>query len=1118
MDYISLNKNQRTRMNQITNNKLSMEWQDQSFFDYLIGKLPKIHHYQNEKELEVEINELKKIYSDYDCFSSNKVEFFKKVKNIVKDIRSKNPYWYGLNLYELEECIKQHESCLISGAGGIGKSYFIKCLEEEFERMNIAHLCIYGKFEKDVHNIDLNEINNASEKGFVFIVDAINEMSYNGQNNLLEMIKNIKKNKKIRVILTYRINSIENNILEKYEELLDSNLFFPGVSFESALSELLKISIPNVYKYEDILYSNNALHLSMLCEILSDKKLIAETENSICSVTFILEQYIKKVIQKDSKIIEGINGKQVWIDTKNIAKWMYIQEKKEIDRENLLSIIKTGNKYIDVMLQDGFIQENEYNGKQFFSFTIDSLSDYLISRSVFDDIKDKEFKEQVKIISQKSKNFYNIDETLILVIFDYFAPNYQYIKKLLRESNLMASVDYNLLIKITFNTEYINIFLNEFIPLDKTELISILGGYTDKPFNCVNYLNEYYKDANHQLRELSLVLSKYDVVLNIKRRLKNILYFITISDNNKTAEEAFYFALWCCASPNKEIRCIAVKLLYEITMKINKYKNILIETYIIIKDPYIKESIIYVLANYLNNDKEIFEFFSKLIKNESQLTAKSIKRISLYINKKYDYINWKRDNLYNESKNKNISDFLNEILLIIDFKDKDFMPFRYWGKDNIEMHSEFLSINKSIILEFNQLLEKEFICVKNGECNGSLSFEENIYKEFDINFKDYVLNQISFFDSFEKVIKNIFNLFQESTNKKNPYKYNEDFMNSIFMKCIDIATGIYYGSLMCNYYTNEFATYNNYQESIGYEVYDPLEYDEDININTPIPRYQDFIEKLGDRLINRIYIPQNKDLSWVKDADITRKNLLSILDPIKQKKIEWVILAGRISIQEDNKMSLKWKDTYDIWCCTADEETIIDGQTARYLTIELEDYTENLSEYENYSIKPWLCKNIRSIKYDSGIFDDTNLVLPPAELISFFKLKLDYSDMSWINEEGVKVILCNNNKNSYYTDPIGSTVFIRKDYLEKYLEQHNLKYFAFAEKYIPETGYVDETSLHFEIINGKINKEIMNGGRRYTSKEKVSQECINCTYGFYRNIKEFSDNEFGDFLKMGEQL
>lgn len=1118
MDYISLNKNQRDRMNQITNNKLSMEWQDKSFFDYLIGNLPKIRHYEYEKEIEIEIKELKKIYSDYDCFLSNKVEFFKKIKIIVKDIKAKKPYWYGLNLYELEECIKQHESCLIYGAGGVGKSYFIKCLEEEFEKRNIPHLCIYGKFQKDINNVDLNEINDASENGFVFMVDAINEMSYDGQNNLLKMLKDIKKNKKIRVILTYRINSIENSILEKYEKIVFSKISFPGVSFESALSELLKLSIPNIYKYEDILYSNNALHLSMLCEILSDKKLVEETENSICSVTFILEQYIKKVIQKDSKIIEGINGKQVWIDTKNIAKWMYMQEKKEIDRENLLSIVKTSNNYIDIMLQDGFIQEREYNGKQFFSFTIDSLSDYLISRSLFEDIKDKEFEEQVKIISKKSQKFYTLDETLILVIFDYFAPDYKYIKNLLIESNLINSMNYYLLVKVNFNIEYIKFFLDEFIPTNKTELISIFGGYTDKPFNCVNYLNEYYKNPTHQLKELSSVLSKYDVVLNIKKRLKNILYFITINDNNKKADEAFYFALWCCASPNKDIRCIAVKLLYEITMKTNEYKNILIEIYTTIKDPYIKESIIYVLANYLKNDKKILGFFDELIKNESQLTAKSIKRISVYINKKYDYINWNRENLYSESEDKNISNFLNKILFKIDFEDKDFMPFRYFGKDNIKMHLEFLSIDKNIIFECNQLLEEEFICVKNGECNGSLSFEENIYKELDINFKDYVLDQMSFFYSFENVIKNIFDLFQESTSEKDFYKYNEDFLNSISMKCIDIALGIYYGSLMCNYYTNEFATYNNYQDSIGYEVYDPLEYGEDININTPIPRYQDFIEKLGDRLINRIHIPQNKDLSWVKDADITRENLLSIIEPIKYKKVEWVILAGRISIHESTKGDLKWKDTYDILCCTSDKETIMDGQTARYLTIELDDYTENLSQYENYKVKPWLCKNIRTINYDSGIFDDTNLVLPPAELISFLKLKLDYSDMSWINEDGIKVILCNNNKNSYYTDPIGSTVFIRKDYLEKYLEKHNLKYFAFTEKYIPETGYSDETSLHFEIINGKINKEIINGRRGCSSKEKVIQECINCKYGFYRDIKDFSDNKFWGFLKMDELL
>ena len=58
------------------------------------------------------------------------------------------------------------------------------------------------------------------------------------------------------------------------------------------------------------------------------------------------------------------------------------------------------------------------------------------------------------------------------------------------------------------------------------------------------------------------------------------------------------------------------------------------------------------------------------------------------------------------------------------------------------------------------------------------------------------------------------------------------------------------------------------------------------------------------------------------------------------------------------------------------------------------------------------------------------------------------SDLSWNTSDGIKVVICNNNKNSYYKDPIGGTVFIRKDYLDKYLESHTLKYFAFTERFI----------------------------------------------------------------------
>jgi len=139
----------------------------------------------------------------------------------------------------------------------------------------------------------------------------------------------------------------------------------------------------------------------------------------------------------------------------------------------------------------------------------------------------------------------------------------------------------------------------------------------------------------------------------------------------------------------------------------------------------------------------------------------------------------------------------------------------------------------------------------------------------------------------------------------------------------------------------------------------------------------------------------------------------------------------------------------------------------------LEEYFGELKSYPDNTLKPWLCKDVKNINSQSEVFEETSLVLPPSELVSFFNLKLNVSDLSWENQDKEKVIICNNNKNSYYREPIGGTVFIRKDYFDKFLEGHTVKYFAFTERLIPETGYADETSLHFEIINGKIVKEIL---------------------------------------------
>ena len=263
---------------------------------------------------------------------------------------------------------------------------------------------------------------------------------------------------------------------------------------------------------------------------------------------------------------------------------------------------------------------------------------------------------------------------------------------------------------------------------------------------------------------------------------------------------------------------------------------------------------------------------------------------------------------------------------------------------------------------------------------------------------------------------------------------------------------------MCNHYTNQFATYNIYLNSIGYEVYDPLEYGEEVIITAPIPTFQDYIERLGDYVINALEQPIPRDINWVKDVELTRRNILHLMETVKVKKQEWVMIAGRISLHEEGKHDTKWRDTYDIWCCSSDKEAIDDDGNARYLTIELEEYLGELKAYPENKEKPWLCKSVKNIASQSDIFEETSLVLPPSEIIKFFDLRLNVSDLSWETEDKEKIILCNNNRNSYYRDPIGGTAFIRKDYFDKYAKSHCIKYFAFAERLIPETGYADETS------------------------------------------------------------
>lgn len=332
---------------------------------------------------------------------------------------------------------------------------------------------------------------------------------------------------------------------------------------------------------------------------------------------------------------------------------------------------------------------------------------------------------------------------------------------------------------------------------------------------------------------------------------------------------------------------------------------------------------------------------------------------------------WSRKNLFKYNKDATVSDYLDDILININIFNKDFMPFKYWGKNHIDMHNRFLINDKYDITKINNYLREKYSCVCGGDCSGSLAFEERIMPEIQPIAEITAMDINSFMESFENVFKYVFDYYSISLDRKSTSMSEEDFRQSTYMKCVDIATGLYYGSLMCNYYTNKFATYNNNQNSIGYEVYDPLEYGEDIIITAPIPTYQDFIERLGDYVVNALETSETKDVHWVRNVELTRKNVLHLLETINIEHQEWVMLAGRVSLYEKVEHETTWRDTYELWCCSSENETIKDDGNARYLTIELEDYIGELKSYSDNKIKPWLCKKVNNINSQTEVFDET---------------------------------------------------------------------------------------------------------------------------------------------------
>lgn len=1109
MDYITLNDYNRRRIKSTCSPAIEMSWEDPDLIYTIAGDLPKIRETYYDSKVHNELEALKEHYYTYDFIKTDRESFLSKLKDLIQCIRSQAQYWYGVDAYRVETCIDIQKACLMRGDGGAGKTYFVMKLEEELTVREIPHLCIYGKYENDCQHVDFEEINSLSKnKRFVFVIDAINEMQYKAQVELCNTLKELVCNKGLQVLITYRNKTLDNNVYDLLKGISLHEYSFAGVSYESAIESMVRLGIPDVYKYEDILFSNNALLLSNLMSVLNSDVIISGSRNNIASITHILESGIKSRIDR-----------QEWEVTKKIAAWMAEHESHVMPVDELASITANPDSFISIMEQNGYLSVYTYKEQPNIYFASETLMDYLIARSMLGPLGALSMKKRVDYITRKTKAMPSIKEALIIALFDKYKNKYQELKTILISTDLMDEFSPEVLAKIKFEKDNIQSFLKVFKIKKPIQWLLYIGGYSDKPFNCTNYLNTFFINNTDAQLELTNLLEGNYILGNVVGRLKNLLYFVAFNGaGDPRIGEACYFALWCTSAPNMTIRHLAMKLLYDVASKNDEFRHWLTEILPDIIDPYIIEAIIYTLA-YCDPGikKDTEDCFQKLIQNTNFHYARDIKRISTYMGDPHMYITWEKRNLYKKDDSMIVSEKFQRVLSTVDLMDKYLLPFRYWGHNDFREFDLFLDESKKAITRLNYDLNNNYECLRNNyECRNSDYFKEYLFDVHNVK-GTAVLDNVAVAASYEAATRSIFAIFREDLYDDNR-KIGDDFHNSKYRKLIDISTDYFMGSIMCNYYKKDFICYDG-MDGWGFELYDPIPYQdsEEINITSPITVFNSNIEQIGAQLIGRIELPESKDEQWHNDSSISEKNLLNLLKPITIKNEEWVLLAGTLKPAEREDHSIIWRDTYIINCCTSDD-IMLRGIGDRYLTIEIPTYTGNLEYYSMCTETPALCKDVRSIT-TTDEFEDSTLVLPPADLIKYFKLTPNYRDMSWVDHNGNAIILCDNCKKSYYTDPAVGLVLIKKESLEKYLKYGTLKHFAFTERLIEDKGFSNESCFHYEIQAGKIIRKYKNTPRGDDGVEyhESDAECINCPYNLYEKKMEYkaeATKQHDEFMEM----
>lgn len=1089
MEYKKLNYKNKKYMIDGINNDLNFEWEDSHLLDQIIRKIDNIYPYSSDPKNFIDdkyyLNEINKLFKLLFDRKLDKAFFLDKLEKLFNEMLSKFPtlsyqYRYNINVYK--EIISKSNRLIIKGCGGIGKSYFIYKLEETLSENKIDHLCVYGKYNDYIPETIYDEIKN-KKKDFYFVIDALNEFNESEQQKILNHLKSIQKNSNINIIITYRTFSLKSNIVEQLNENLKNEHDFKGVDFESSILKLIETYGVETVRLIDVIESNNPLYLTMLNKILFNTKIKGEKLPSIAQMTFIMESYIK-----------GICGLENWKLVKKIGSYMFDNSKTSITEDELRTI--TGNQFgsfVENMIQNDFMGSYEHDDTLHFLFTIQRLSDYIISRSLFDFIKDKDENDIINLVNEKLDKMYSMHEAFALVLLDkYKDKDINTALRIIFKSEIGKELDIGIFKKISFNGKQIKC-IQEFIKYENIQnLFLLLGGYVNRPFNCKNYLNQKILDDENIQKKLLVKFRESEYLMH----LKNMVYTLPfLEKETDILEEYFYYAFWLMSVPVERIRKLAIKVVYDISYKNTKFAGYLIELYDKINELYIKKGIIYVLTK-LSKTRKITNFIKKVYFNPEEIDAEIVYRTAAYLKKEDEYQLLNKKNLNTIiPKNVRVDSKLDlkQIIFIADIYEKYLLKFeRYTDGNTLSLYNNFILNDNREIYEFNNKLYEKFSCVKNnGNCKYSIG--DYLFKEHMEPIDIIDIDSKRMFILFQEIFKKICGVYGYNYNEKEKFDIHlNKFENSLLKKILLLSQDILLGSLMTNYYTSEFSVYND-DKTFGYKNYSYIMYDEEkIYLTSPVGPYNELVDKLNSKICENIDLYNNNTYRWYKSKKESIENCQKMMSPIICDNNNWSLIGGDVHLFVVDFINV----FYSCYMAFNPQEQLLGNEDSRYLTIENKRYYGSVSDYpsEKYS------KNMSIPNFESDSLDikETNMAFPPPNLVKHLNLKYNFKTSSWDDINGNQIILCDNNAKSFYKYPVSGAIYIKTDILEE-LKKHNyVVYWCYTEKLYKNYGWNEKACLHLELdSDGNVIKEF-NNNNLSNSEKSVPLKCKRCKYNIYK--------------------